>query len=238
MSDELVRFGKNVRDFLNGLGGLGGRGGDGGRGDGPIPSQFPAGGIDFIKHDLRVQMSAEKKNYSEIIEMTGAMVIQRADPYLGKQGRRQIDFKVLSWAATGWSQQLGVAITYTLSEDVDQPTSSIVAEQEQFDFPASFNFNVVFDARLNNKSVFRRLSGRPEGHGFMQVPPSGDRKLSPTITRFADVGFVKIRHPELGEIVVKPVDCNDRHGETLKELPGIRLIGPMGPAGPRRRRRR
>jgi hypothetical protein len=235
MSDEMIQFGKNLRDFLGGFGGARGPGGLGG-GDGPTPTQFPPGGIDFIKHDLRVQITAEKRNPFKIVDMTGAMIIQRSDPYLGKDGKRAIDFKVLSWAATGWIEELGMALTYVLSANVDQPTSTIVAEQDRFDYPASFNFNVIFDARLNNATAFERLHGRPEGHGFMQVPPTGDRRLSPTITRFTDVGVVTMRHPELGEVVVKPVDCNDRQGETLKELPGVRLIGPLTP--PRARRRR
>jgi hypothetical protein len=59
------------------LGGGSADGGEGG-GDGEArPSQFPPGGIDLIRHDLRVRMSSKKTGCSEVIQMTGAMVIQR-----------------------------------------------------------------------------------------------------------------------------------------------------------------
>jgi hypothetical protein len=228
MTNEIQKLGNNVRAFLDGFYGPIGRNGDGDKGDDARGTQFPPGGIDFIRHDLRIMMTGEKGDYQEVVNMTGAMMIQRTDPSIGKEGRRQIEFKVLSWAATGWSEKLNVAISYVLSEDVDQPVSTIVAEGNEFDFPASFNFNVIFDTRINNETVFRQLHGRPEGHGFLTVPPVGDRKLSPTITRFTDIGKVSISHPVLGKIVAKPVDCNDRQGETLLELPGVPLIGPLG----------
>jgi hypothetical protein len=231
MSQEISIFAQQLKAFFDGIGGGGTGGGRGPGGGDPLPSQFPPGGIDFIQHDLRVTMSSKSGDFSETLVMTGAMVIQRTDPYVGPEKRRQIDFKVLSWAATGWSDKFGAAVTYVLSEGVDQPVSTIVAETERFDFPASFNFKVVFDARLNNETVYPLLAGAPAGHGFMQVPPGGDRRFSPTITRFDDVGLVTMNHPDIGEIVIKPVDCNDRHSQVLRELPGRPLIRPLGLGG-------
>lgn len=235
MSTEAENLGRVLAGLLKGL--SGGRGGHGGEG-----AQFPPGGIDFIEHDLRILITADKRDFRDIVQMRGAMTIQRTDPYMTKDGRRQIDFKVLSWTATGWSDALMVALTYTLSRDIDQPTSTIVAQQKGHDYPATFNFRVVFDALVNNATVFRALEGRPEGHGFYQVPPSGDRRLSPTITRFTDLGAVKIGHPDLGTLLVKPIDCNDQHGETLKFLPGVKLVAPLrlsaAPATVSRKKRR
>ena len=190
-------------------------------------SQFPIGGIDSVQHDLRVLMTSES-GFEEVLELSGSMILQRSDPYMTKDDRRVIDFKVMSWVATGWSEKLGAVVSYVLTEGEDQPISTIEAEQPKQDFPASFNFNVLFDVRLNNETVFRKLHGRPEGTHFRQVPPTGDRALSPTITRFTDVNQVTVKHPEFGEIFVKPLDCNDREGRILREMPGRKLWEPFG----------
>ncbi len=189
--------------------------------------QFPIGGIDNVQHDLRVLMTSES-GFEEVMELAGSMILQRTDPYMTEDERRVVDFKVISWVASGWSEKLGAAMTYVLSEDEDQPVSTIEAEQRKHDFPATFNFNVLFDVRINNETVFRKLHGRPEGSHFRQVPPTGDREMSPTITRFTDRNQVTIKHPEHGEIFVKPLDCNDREGRTLRELPGRKLFEPFG----------
>jgi hypothetical protein len=188
-------------------------------------------------------MDAEKAEFSEVITLDGAMVIQRTDPYINKERCRQIDFKVLSWVATGWMHKFDAALVYTLSEDVEQPLSSIVAHQTETDFPAAFNFVVIFDARINNRTIFRRLEGRPEGHGFGEVPPTGDRSTSPTITRFMDVGNIKFDHPDVGSILISPIDCNDQSGTTLLTIPGMTLVrmpdfGGGGGGAPGRRRKR
>lgn len=193
-------------------------------------SQFPIGGIDNVQHDLRVLMTAES-GLEEIIELAGSMILQRSDPYFTEDKRRVIDFKVISWVASGWSDKLGAAMTYVLSENEDQPISTIEAEQPEQDFPAAFNFNVLFDVRVNNETVFRKLHGRPEGSHFRQVPPGGDRRLSPTITRFTDRNQVTIKHPEHGELLIKPLDCNDREGRILREMPGRKLYEPFGLSG-------
>lgn len=241
MSEDPYKVAAYIRGFLQGL--LGSPDGPPPLGPGPerLPSQFPPAGIDFITHKLRVRIDAEKAGVSEVISMDGAMSVQRADPYVNKDGHRQIDFKVLSWSATGWLHKFEAALTYNLSEDVEQPISNIVAHQRETDFPAAFNFVVIFDARVNNRTAFRQLDGRPEGHGFMVVPPSGNRETSPTITRFMDVGNVKFDHPDLGPIVITPIDCNDQSGDTIDTIPGMRLVsmpnfGGGGGAGRRRKR--
>ncbi len=224
MSEDPYQVAAYIRGFLQGL--LGPPEGPppgAGRAK-PRPTQFPPAGIDLITHEVRVRMDAEKLGFSEIISLDGAMVIQRTDPYINKEKCRQIDFKVLSWVATGWMEKFDSALVYTLSEDVEQPLSSIVAHQTETDFPAAFNFVVIFDARINNRTVFRQLEGRPEGHGFGVVPPTGDRSTSPTITRFMDVGNVKFDHPDIGPILISPIDCNDQSGKTLRTIPGMPLV--------------
>lgn len=243
MSEDPYKVAAYIRGFLQGL--LGSPEGPPPPPGGPLllPAQFPPAGIDFITHKLRVRMDAEKAGLSEVITMDGAMAIQRADPYINKERCRQIDFKVLSWVVTGWMHKFNAAMTYTLSEDVEQPLSSIVAHQIETDFPVAFNFVVIFDARINNRTVFRQLEGRPEGHGFRVVPPTGDRSTSPTITRFTDVGNIKFDHPDVGPIFITPIDCNDQSGTTLHTIPGMKLVsmpdfGEGGGGGGRRRKRR
>lgn len=190
--------------------------------------EFPKGGIDFVIHDLRVHFANEDGSFEETIEFSGAMMIQRSDPYRGKDKRTSIDFKALSWVASGWSEKLGVSIVYSLTEGIDQPVGRIYAEQTESDFPATFHFNVIFDILVNNEVVFRELHGEPVATRYMQVPPSGDRRLSPTVTRFEDKNEVTIRVPNIGILKGKPVDCNDRSGTTLKELAGVPLVRTLG----------
>lgn len=191
-------------------------------------ANFPRGGIDFIQHELRIQLNSNDGKYEEIVKLNGAMMIQRADPYRNKQGYRTIDFKVISWVASGWIESMGAAISYVSAEGEDQPISTIEAEQPKSDYPATFKFNVLFDVRINNELVYRRLHGRPEGEGFHQVPPTGTRRLSPTITRFVDLDQVRVNHPMLGEITARPLDCNDNAGKTQLRLPGRDLYRPLG----------
>lgn len=214
MDKERLR--RKLRELCDELDGDGGGGGRGHRADGD--DVFPPAGIDIVYHDLRIRLDVgDTGEGNETVTMYGKMVIRRGDPYRNKEGRAQIDFQVLSWEASGWSWLLNQALTYVLSEGVEQPTSTITAEQEGSDYPARFDFNVIFDARANNMTVFTQHQGRPEGHGFMTVPPNGDRRLSPTIRSFEDAR-VAVEHPSLGRIVAIPIDCNDQKSETLATL--------------------
>jgi hypothetical protein len=170
---------------------------------------FPEAGIDIVDHTLRVRMEGSENRIDEVIELEARMLIKRDDPYINEDGRRQIDFQVKSWVASGWSETLQQAITYVLAEDVEQPTSRIVAEQDDTDFPATIAFNVNFDARANNRTVFRNHEGRPEGHGYRVIPPNGDRRLSPTLTQFEDTR-IALAHPDVGELRFTPLECNDQ----------------------------
>jgi hypothetical protein len=171
--------------------------------------EFPRAGIDIIHHLLRVQLDVGATGrMDETLNLYGQMLIQREDPYVNGESRRQIDFRVMSWVATGWSWVLRQSVTYMLTEDVEQPVSNIVADQDGSDFPATFRFNVIFDARANNQVVFRRHHGRPEGSGFRVVPPDGNRELSPTMRQF-EIERIVVAHPSLGDIQARPLDCND-----------------------------
>ena len=121
MTEDPYKVAAYIRGFLQGL--LGPPNGlpPGAGGAEPRPAQFPPAGIDLITHELRVRMDVKKLEFSEIISLDGAMVIQRTDPYINKEKCRQIDFKVLSWVATGWMEKFNSALVYTLSEDVEQP---------------------------------------------------------------------------------------------------------------------
>jgi hypothetical protein len=176
--------------------------------------EFPPAGTDLVYHELRVRLDIGKdRANSETVKLFGKMLVERGDPFVNDEGLRQIDFRVLSWEASGWSRTLQQGLTYVLSEDVEQPVSRIVAEQKESDFPATFEFNVIFDARANNQLIFRGHHGRPKGHGFRAVPPAGIRRLSPTITEFEDT-LIEVDTP-LGPIRATPLDCNDQKSRTL-----------------------
>lgn len=180
--------------------------------------EFPPAGIDIVDHTLQIQVDVgDDGEIDETLELHGRMQVQRGEPFVNEEGLRQIDFTVMSWVASGWSEILQQNITYVLSEDVEQPPSTIIAEQAETDFPATFAFNVVFDVRANNRVVFRRHEGRPEGHGFLVVPPDGNRENSPTITQFEDAQIV-VEHPEIGVIRFMPLDCNDQNSQTIKSF--------------------
>lgn len=176
---------------------------------------FPPAGIDIVEHQLRVRLDVGQTGEGdEVIPMKGLMVIERGDPYTNKEDLRQIDFTVRAWQAVGWSWTLKGVLVYVLSEGEEQPTSTIVSEQRESDFPATLQFNVTFDARLNNQPVFRGHKGRPEGHGFFSIPPSGNRKTSPRMTTF-ETERIAVEHPNLGMIDAIPLDCNDLGSTTL-----------------------
>ena len=186
------------------------------------PSVFPKPGIDLIRHELRVDMytvdkETQEETLLETLKFDGMMIIKREASFTNRGGVHQIKFKITSWVAMAFSKVLGDAIVYISSEDVDPPISTITSEQKGKDFPATFAFNVIFDVRLGNKTVFRGHKGRPEGNGFMVVPPDGNRSNSPTITRF-EQREIEMEHPTLGLIRFRPVDCNDREGKTLVAL--------------------
>ena len=143
------------------------------------------------------------------------MLLQRGEPYTNEAGYRQIDFTVKTWEAIAWSKALGTPLIYRLSPDVQQEKSSIVAETKERDFPATFEFNVIFDAFAHDRLVMRQHHGRPEGGGFHRVPPDGNRRYSPTITRFEDA-VIEVDHPQLGRLRFRPKDCNDQNSRTFQ----------------------
>lgn len=187
-------------------------------------SAFPAAGIDIVEHELTVDMlrvDGKKEELLESLVFKGRMTLQRRSPFRvarGKEaGRSKIEFDVITWVASSFSEKLQMEILYLLSEDVKQKPSAIVAEQAGSDFPAEFIFNVTFDARANNKTIKRRHHGRPHGAGFLQVPPNGDRRTSPTITGFED-NYIQLKHPDYGTIRFIPRHCNDNSGMTIAAL--------------------
>lgn len=176
---------------------------------------FPPAGIDMVEHQLRVRLDVGRTGEGdEIVAMKGLMVIERGDPYTNGEEMRQVDFKVRAWQAVGWSWTLKSVLAYVLSDNEDQPGSVIRSEQRESDFPATLQFNVVFDVRVNNMSVSRNHQGKPEGHGFFAIPPSGNRRTSPRMVKF-ETARIAVDHPDLGTIEAIPIDCNDLGSRTL-----------------------
>jgi hypothetical protein len=184
----------------------------------PVPGVFPAAGIDQIDHELtvnlhRVGLDGQTGELLESLKFNGRMLIQRGDPHVNEQGFRQIDFLVTHWKATAWSNVLNTLVVYQLS-DVAQPKSTIVAEQKTSDYPATFTFGVIFDPIAFAKYILEHWVGRPMGNGFMEVPPSGNRRTSPLLTSFESARIETV-HPTLGTLQFVPQDCGDVAGVTL-----------------------
>ncbi len=184
---------------------------------------FPKPGIDLVQHELRVDLFGDRDGKEERLEtlvFEGRMLLERGGASRDKEGTRRIDFRVRRWEATAWSDTLDAVVTYATGDN-EQPLSYIVSEGAESDYPATLTFNVVFDAYLDGELVFRAHEGRPEGHGFLEIPPSGYRKSSPTITSFEDT-LIEAKHPKLGVLRFKPRDCNDQNSVTLKSFPDDR----------------
>lgn len=218
--------------------------------DGHNNIRFPGPGIDLIHHEVSVnlfQVVDGEEVLLETLNFQGRMLIERGKAYTNADGYRQIDFIALAWTATAWSKSLKQDILYILSEDVVQPVSNIIAETKKSDFPATIQFDLIFDVRVNNKTIIRQHKGRPKGHKFLTIPPAADTRteLSPTVSLFGaddimDVGVAATAKGELTyrhnppasffakeggmiQLRVLPIDCNDKAGTTLVSFAEIAL---------------
>lgn len=217
--------------------------------DGHDNIHFPGPGIDLIHHEVAVnlfQVVNKEEVLLETLNFQGRMLIERGKAYTNADGYRQIDFVALAWTATAWSKSLKQDILYILSEGVEQPLSNIIAETKKKDFPATIQFDLIFDVRVNNKTIIHQHKGRPKGHKFLTIPPAVDTRteLSPTVSLFGrdDIMDVGIGATEEGELAFKhnppasffkeggmiqlrvlPVDCNDKAGTTLVSFTEINL---------------
>lgn len=187
--------------------------------------KFPGAGVDLIEHELAVDMlqirgRQKEETLLETLLFKGRMTVRRREPAKIKRGkeagRNRIEFDVLTWVASAFSERLQAEILYILSEGAEQKRSTITAESPDADFPAEFDFNVTFDARVNNRTVRRRHHGRPHGGGFRTVPPG---RGSPTIRGFEST-FIEVKHPEYGLVRFVPRECNDQNGQTVVALGG------------------
>ncbi|HEU4509534.1 MAG TPA: hypothetical protein VFR78_14915 [Pyrinomonadaceae bacterium] len=217
--------------------------------DGHDNLRFPGPGIDLIHHDVAVNLFQVVDGEEVLLEsliFNGRMLIERGRAYKNADGFRQIDFIALSWTATAWSKSLKQDILYILSQDVEQPISNIIAETKDSDFPATIQFDLIFDVRLNNQTIIRQHRGRPKGHKFLTIPPAADTRteLAPTVSLFGadDIMDVGVGADETGEVTIThnppagflkqggmiqlrvlPVDCNDKAGTTLVSFAELNL---------------
>lgn len=217
--------------------------------DGHDNIRFPGPGIDLIHHEVAVnlfQVVNKEEVLLETLNFQGRMLIERGKAFTNSAGFRQIDFIALAWTATAWSKSLKQDILYILSQDVEQPVSNIISETKKKDFPATIQFDLIFDVRVNNKTIIRQHSGRPKGHKFLTIPPAADTRneASPTVSLFGsdDIMDVGVGMTEKGEMTFKqnppasflkeggmlqlrvlPIDCNDKAGTTLVSFADIRM---------------
>jgi hypothetical protein len=181
---------------------------------------FPPAGIDLVTHELQVGIYTIADDGTdgerlETLKFRGRMLLERGDPYTNADKRRQIDFLVKEWEAFAWSDVLDTLVTYRLTEGVQQEMSSITAQQETSDYPAEFSFHVGFSATVfGQEAIIPPPGGNPEEEGFFEVPPSGNRRTSPTIYGFETVR-IEFDHPQHGHLRFVPLMCNDSSGETL-----------------------
>lgn len=217
--------------------------------DGHDNLRFPGPGIDLIHHEVSVslfQVVNKEEVLLETLNFEGRMLIERGKAYTNSDGFRQVDFIALAWTATAWSKALKQDILYILSQDVEQPVSNIISETKKRDFPATIQFDVIFDVRANNKTIIRQHKGRPKGHKFLTIPPAADTRpeLAPTISLFGtdDIMDVGVAMTDRGEMTfqqnppasflkqggmiqlrVLPIDCNDRAGTTVVSFAEMNL---------------
>jgi hypothetical protein len=221
--------------------------------DGHDNIRFPGPGIDLIHHEVAVnlfQVVNGEEVLLETLNFQGRMLIERGKAYTNAAGFRQIDFVALAWTATAWSKSLKQDILYILSQDVEQPVSNIIAETKKSDFPATIQFDLIFDVRVNNKTIIVQHKGKPKGHKFLTIPPAVDTRtdLSPTVSLFGknDIMDVGVGANERGELTfrhnppasffeeggliqlrVLPIDCNDKAGTTLVSFAELNLAAGL-----------
>jgi hypothetical protein len=208
----------------------------------PVAGRFPPPGIDIVEHRLQlgiVRITAKAGGRLpdrcetpesvgalveevERIDFSGRMILRReaVKKVGGPAGRDRQQFKVLAWAASGYSRKLNTAIQYVLSPEAEapQPLSEIVSEKEGPGFPVAFRFNLIFDAYANGRLVEKRHHGAPEGHGFTQIPPGPG---SPRLNKFENC-FVQMPDPTKPGSLLRffPIECQDQRGETVQVLTG------------------
>ena len=182
---------------------------------------FPMAGFDLVHHELQVGIFEIKDDGAdgrqlETLKFQGRMLLERGDPFTNGEGFRQINFLVKEWEAFAWSDVLETMVTYRLTEGVEQDFSTITAQQKGNDYPAKFDFAVNFTSTVfGNETILPH--GNPEEEGFFEVPPSGNRRTSPTLYGF-ETERIEFAHPEHGQLRFVPLECNDSSGETLKVL--------------------
>ncbi len=196
---------------------------------------FPAAGIDLIHHELQVGIYKVNDDGSngdllERLLFEGRMLVERSDPYVNAGGFRQIDFLVKDWKAMSWSDTLDTMVMYYLSDGIQQEFSSITAQQKGSDYPAKFDFRVGFTATAFGETVIDPFHGNPYEEGFFEVPPSGNRRTSPTMYGF-ETERIETDHPAHGRLRFVPLACNDSDGQTLT------TFDPDSPARDKRLRR-
>lgn len=180
---------------------------------------FPKAGVDVINHKVtiglhRVDESGKQGPLLETLEFKGRMLVERGDPYVNAEGLREISFVVKNWEAFAWSDRLNSMVVYSLA-DVPQKISTITAQQKGSDYPARFHFIVTFHANAFGETITDDpYPGEPQGEGFMEVPPSGNRRTSPALSKFESTR-IETDHPTLGRIMFVPLTCGDEEGLTL-----------------------
>lgn len=180
---------------------------------------FPKAGADVITHAVTIGLysvdeSGKQGKLLETLDFKGRMLVERGDPYVNADGFRQIAFVVKSWEAFAWSEKLNSMVVYSLA-DVPQRTSTITAQQKESDYPARFHFIVTFHANaFGQRLTDDPYPGEPQGEGFMEVPPSGNRRTSPALSKF-EATRIEADHPILGKVMFVPFSCGDEEGNTL-----------------------
>jgi len=117
-------------------------------------------------------------------------------------------------------------------------------------FPATIQFDLIFDVRVNNKTIIVQHKGKPKGHKFLTIPPAVDTRtdLSPTVSLFGknDIMDIGVGATERGELTfrhnppasffedggliqlrVLPIDCNDKAGTTLVSFAELNLSAAL-----------
>jgi len=161
------------------------------------PEVFPPADEFHVKsHPIFVLDVGGTGETDEILVMEAGMDLVTGEPYVNKEGFRQVDIRVNNWVAQAKSEVLDSVMIFELSQQVEQPLSSAIAQQRQGerDFPATLTFNMVFNVEIQNLLKLEELSGVAEGT-ITRFPPKG-----------TDIFFIEKELP-LDEIVVAPVAC-------------------------------
>lgn len=130
---------------------------------------FPGPGPLAMKSQIELPLFVNG-SFAESVVFDSELKVDMGKPYETPDGIRQVDFVATSWNASGFSQILGRKVSFSLTPNATQPTSTATALTTGSDFPAVLTFRARYDANIEGLNTLRGLGGLATGT-VNSIPP-------------------------------------------------------------------